>query len=99
MTGGLGLKREEAVATANFSGSYSSEKPEARGRGLRTTVPSHSRGAVRRGEEGGWECSPVEARGVSPKRSARTRRRNLPEFVITHTRHDQSGGGTGKKGC
>lgn len=47
MTGGLGLKREEAAATANFSVSCSSEKPEARGRGLRAALPSRSRSAVR----------------------------------------------------
>lgn len=58
MTGGLGLKREEAAATANFSGSCSIEKPEARSRGLRTKVPSrsHSRGYTEVGREGagGW---------------------------------------------
>lgn len=51
MSGGLGLKREEAAATANFRGSCSSEKQEARGRGLWTELPSRGRG---RSEGMGW---------------------------------------------
>lgn len=44
MTGGLGLKREEAAAAANFRGSCSSDKQEARGRGLWPALPSRSPG-------------------------------------------------------
>lgn len=55
MTGSLGLKREEAAATADFSVSCSSEKPEARGRGLWAALPSRSPAAVRVEMKGGGE--------------------------------------------
>lgn len=60
MTGGLGLKREEAAATANFSGSCSSEKQEVRGRGLWTALRPQpglpgTEGEEGRGGGGGWK--------------------------------------------
>lgn len=98
MTGGLGLKREEAAATANFSGSCSSEKPEARSRGLRTTAGLHQSGERKWAGVGGVGCWPLGPRGESPQRPGCTRRGNLPGFVITHTRHDQGRWCDGRKG-
>lgn len=76
MSGGLGLKREDAVATANFRGSCSSEKQEARGRGLWTALPSRARGRGEgrggRGAQGDTltaRSQGTRARGRRPPRS------------------------------
>lgn len=104
MTGGLGLKREEAAAAANFSGSCSSKKQEARGRGLQTELRSQPGLPGREGEERGevWKddhSKPEDASeefetrsGITHKQSARAEGENRPEFVIIHIRYYQGGG-------